>query len=100
MIRHVVLMTFKDTTRPEDVARVAKALDDSASKVDYVLSISHGVDVPVGTPSPKAHYAVVIDFATVEDCVRYDRDPEHLGVREVVLPLVASVLVTNFEVVA
>ncbi len=97
MIRHVVQMTLKDGTTPAAVEQIAAALDQCAANVDYIVSMSHGRNIEVDTPLPKAGYAVVIDFDTMENCLRYDLDPEHDVVRSVVMPNVASALVTNFE---
>jgi hypothetical protein len=97
MIRHVVLMVLRDGTSDADVERIGQALDQCASKLDYVVAMQHGRNLPFDTPSPKAGYAVVVDFASVEDCLRYDTDPEHDVVREAVMPCVASALVANIE---
>jgi Stress responsive A/B Barrel Domain len=97
MIRHVVLMTFKDGTTPADVKGIALALDTCAANLDYIVAMRHGANIEFPTPSKKADYAVVVDFASAEDCLRYDTDPEHDAIRDVTKQHVASALVTNFE---
>ena len=98
MIRHVVLMTFKDEATPADLDQIEQVVAEYASKVDYAIAMEHGRNINFDTSSPKASYAIVVDFASMEDCHRYNADPEHAAVGKVVQPWLASVLVTDFEI--
>ena len=91
-------MTFNDDATDEQIERVRRALDVLKRELDYALSMEHGPHVELDTSAPKASYAVVVDFANADDCVRFNTDPHHDAVRAVTKVCVAGALVTDFEV--
>ena len=89
MIRHVVLMTFKEDATADDIEHVRRAIA-SASKVDSSgRSATARISISSTRP-PKAWYALVADFDSVEDCRRFDTAPEHDIVHDAVLPLTSE----------
>ena len=79
-IRHIVLFRFRPGTDAASVAALGDALDDLPSRIDEIRTYRHGADLAVtdGTWD----YALVADFASVEDYRSYATHPAHLAVIE------------------
>ena len=90
MIRHVAMFTWKREAAPAAIQSLASGLDAMPDHVPGILRYDHGEDLSLG--SGTADYALVADFATVEDYRTYVTHPHHVAFLEsVVRPIVASV---------
>jgi hypothetical protein len=95
-LRHVVMFRFGDGTTDEQVKALADGLDRMPAAVGTVLDYRHGRDAAIteGTYD----YAVVGDFATVDDYLTYRDHPEHQAlIRELVRPIVVERALVQFE---
>lgn len=79
-IRHIVLFRFRPGTDAADIAALGAALDDLPGQIDEIRSYRHGADLSItdGTWD----YALVADFASVDDYRSYATHPAHLAVIE------------------
>ena len=75
MIRHVVMFRWNETASPEHLSAFATALDGLPSAIASIATYRHGPDL--GINAGNHEYAVVADFATVEDFLTYRDHPEH-----------------------
>lgn len=90
MIRHVVIFKWTETATKDQVAAVAAGLDTMPDAVPEILAYRHGDDLELS--SATADYALVADFATVEDYRAYACHPHHLAfIDEHIRPIAANI---------
>lgn len=88
-VRHVVLFTWRDTTTTEQVEAVATALRRLPEVIPGIRRFELGADLAINDGN--ADFAVVADFASLEDYLAYRDHPEHRAVvTDVIAPLLAS----------
>ncbi|WP_425582103.1 Dabb family protein [Streptosporangium fragile] len=97
MFRHVVLFTWAQEATEEQRARVAEELGKLPGVIAEIRSYTIGPDAGV---NPGNHqFAVVADFADVDDYLVYRDHPAHQAViAEHVKPILASRAAVQFEV--
>jgi len=97
MIRHVVMFKWRDGTTAEQIQAVGDRLGRLPAEVPEIAAYSFGPDL--GLSDGASGFAVVADFATVEDWRSYLAHPAHLRVvEEAVAPIRESRTVVQFEV--
>jgi Stress responsive A/B Barrel Domain len=88
-VRHVVLFRFGEGTTDEQVRALAAGLDEMPKAVGLMLDYRHGRDLGINEAS--FDYAVVGDFATVDDYLAYRDHPDHRAlIHDLVTPIVAE----------
>ena len=96
MIRHVVMFKWKDGTTREQVQTAGDRLGRLPGQIPEIAAYSFGPDL--GLSDGASGFAVVADFATVEDWRAYLAHPAHLRVvEEAVAPIRESRTVVQFE---
>ena len=96
MLRHVVLFKWKDGITTEQTQAVVDRLGRLPGQIPQIAAYSLGPDA--GLSEGAADFAVVADFASVEDWRAYLEHPEHLRVvEEAVAPVRESRVVVQFE---
>lgn len=75
MIRHVVLFRWNESVSDADVAATAAALDALPAAIPEIAAYQHGRDL--GLNAANHQYAIVADFASVDDFATYRDHPEH-----------------------
>ena len=89
MIRHVVLMTWKDAISDEQLARVNEAFRAMPERVPGIVNSSFGPDLSIFPGN--ADYLLMLDFESEEDFKNYVAHPAHAELMESVTgPLMAS----------
>lgn len=97
MIRHVVIFEWTDSASSDQVAALAAGLDTMPDHVPGILGYQHGDDLEIS--SVTADYALVADFATVEDYRSYAGHPHHLAyIEEHVRPIAARIHRVQYHV--
>lgn len=97
MIRHVVVFTWNDDTRPEQVEALSDALGALAEAIPGIRRYEFGPDV--GLNDQNAQFAVVADLDDVGAFVTYRDHPAHQAViAEHISPIVASRSAVQYEV--
>jgi hypothetical protein len=95
-VRHVVLFRFGEGTTDEQVQALADGLDGMPKAVGVMLDYRHGRDLGINEAS--YDYAVVGDFATVDDYLTYRDHPDHRAlIRDLVTPIVAERFSVQFS---
>ncbi|GMR02722.1 MAG: hypothetical protein BMS9Abin20_1068 [Acidimicrobiia bacterium] len=98
MIRHVALFRFKEGVTDETIDHIDDVLATLPDIVDEIVTFASGRDV--GITDGAWDYAVVSDFASVEDYRTYASNPDHVDmVKNVVGPNVAEAARVQFTVV-
>lgn len=89
MIRHVVLLTFREGTTEEEISAIEAALSGLPGRIPSLLSYSFGRDL--GIDEGNASFVVVAEVEDEAGYSAYRDDPEHRRIIvELVRPAVAS----------
>jgi hypothetical protein len=89
MIKHVVLLTWKDGTSEEQIAEVDDSLGHLIETIDAIHSYEYGADMVL--VKGNSDYSIVAEFLTEEDFFTYAKHPEHMRfVTEIAQPIVAT----------
>jgi hypothetical protein len=75
VIRHVVLLRWRQGTTPSDVNAVSEGLGGLPAAIPEIRDYRFGHDL--GVNQGNYDYAVVADFASVEDYLVYRDHPVH-----------------------
>jgi len=96
MIRHAGLFKWKDGTTPEEVRAVVDGLGGLPGAIPEITGFRFGPDL--GLTEGAADFAVVADFASVEDWRLYSKHPAHLRViEEAIVPIRESRMAMQYE---
>ena len=80
MVTHIVLFTFKDENRKQNILKAKSMIEDLRGKIDFIKSIEVGVNFDT---APRAmDLSLYSRFNSVEDLNNYAIHPEHLKVVE------------------
>ena len=90
MIRHVALLTFVDGATEEQVRAIEDALSTLPARLPQLRAYAIGRDL--GINAGNASFAVVAEFANIDDYVAYRDDPEH---RRIIAELISPILATR-----
>lgn len=94
MIRHIVLLSFKDGMCESDIASVIQSVVDLQQSIPEMKDIVHGVDASVEGLAQGFTHSFVILFENEQARDAYLYHPEHVRVAdEVVRPTLKSILV-------
>jgi hypothetical protein len=89
VIRHVVVLTWKADATPDQVAAVEAGLAELEATVPGIVDYCYGPDAGLGAGN--GDFAIVADFASVDDYVVYRDHPAHRAFLEGTLrPAIAS----------
>jgi hypothetical protein len=95
MITHAVVFRFHDSTLPEAVDRLSRALDTLPAAIPEIVTFHHGNDLDLVDGS--WDYGLVATFASTTDYQTYGSHPAHVEVvREAVTPILASLARVQF----
>ena len=97
VIRHIALLTFVEDTTDEQVRAVRDALATLPARLPQLRSYAIGPDL--GINAGNASFAVVAEFATVDDYFAYRDDGEHRRIiAEVIAPILAARTGAQYEI--
>lgn len=89
MVRHVVLFGWKPGTTDEMIAEIEAALAELPAAVGTIAEYRFGPDI--GENETSIDFAVVADFATLDDYRTYRDHPRHQSlIRELIAPVVET----------
>jgi hypothetical protein len=96
VIRHIALLTFTEETTDAEVRAIEDALSALPGRLPQLLAYTIGRDL--GVNDGNAGFAVVADFATVDDYLAYRDDAEHRRIiTELIAPALAARAGAQFE---
>lgn len=96
MIRHVVLLRWTEGTTPSDVNAVSEGLGGLPSAIPEIRDYRFGHDL--GVNRDNFDFAVVADFASVEDYLIYRDHPVHRAlIDERITPILDSRAAIQYE---
>ena len=96
MIRHCVMFRWNDEMPGAWIDEVEAALATLPAAIPVIASYSFGRDI--GVNAGNHQFAVVADFATVDDYLVYRDHPDHKRVvAELIVPNIAERSAVQFE---
>ncbi len=88
MIRHVVLLAWKDGTTPDQISAIETALAQMPQVMGFIRRYETGRDLGI---SGSHDFAIVADFDNEEDYRTYAEHPDHQAVlTDILAPVVES----------
>ncbi|HEY5170639.1 MAG TPA: Dabb family protein [Acidimicrobiia bacterium] len=97
MIRHVALLTFVEGATEAQVRAIEDALSTLPARLPQLRSYAIGRDLGINVGN--ASFAVVAEFANVDDYVVYRDDTEHRRIiAELISPILAARTGAQYDV--
>jgi Stress responsive A/B Barrel Domain len=97
VIRHVALLTFVDGATEEQVRAIEDALSTLPARLPQLRAYAIGRDL--GINAGNASFAVVAEFANIDDYVAYRDDAEHRRIiAELISPILAARTGAQYDV--
>lgn len=96
MIRHAVLFKFKAGFPPAQRTAWIDGLNRLRGNIPGLLDLTHGPDL-VGAER-SFDYAIVADFATLEDIEVYNSHPLHEPLKQYSFPNSSQILSVDFQI--
>lgn len=96
LLRHVVLIKFKEGTSQEDIAKVEEAFHALEDKIPEIKDYEWGINnSPEGADKGFTH-CFFVTFASEEDRAVYLPHPDHKAFVDVMVPHMEDVLVVDY----
>ena len=95
MLRHAVLLKFKEGYSEETLKEISEELTALPDKIPQIISFVHGKNADVVDGA--FDYAVTADFASGDDCLAYLAHPAHQAVGGKIVGLIADAAQIQFE---
>lgn len=95
MLRHIVLIKFKEDHTPEQVKAVKDGMDALPDRIPEIVSYTHGTDA--GNTDSKYDYGIVADFVSDADYITYRDHPAHKEVGAHVVAIMADAAQMQFH---
>jgi hypothetical protein len=96
LLRHVVLVKFKDSATAADVQKVTDAFAALPKKIDVIQDFEWGTDVGVENLSKGFTHCFLVTFRDAKGRDAYLPHPAHEEFKKLALPLVENVLVVDY----
>ncbi|MCP4645524.1 MAG: Dabb family protein [bacterium] len=96
VLRHVVLMKFKEGTAPEDIRKAENGFRALASKMDLIHDFEWGTEVGPGAKAQGFTHGFVVTFLSVQDRDAYGPHPAHQEYVALLKPILEDVLVFDY----
>lgn len=96
-IRHIALFSWNDDATPAQIAAVTTGLDALATIIPNLVRYEYGPDLCINDGN--AQYAIVAEFASVDDYLVYRDHPDHQAfIVQAVRPISRQRTAVQFEV--
>ena len=96
MIRHIVLLKFKEETTQENLDSIKASLQSMPGAISEIADYSFGQDLCVSANT--ADLGIIADFESVEQFEVYSKHPHHVSaIKNVIKPHVAAKTAMQFE---
>lgn len=97
-LRHVVIFKFKDTAKPEEVAKVEQAFAELPKKINVIQGFEWGTDVSPEKLSQGFTHCFFLTFKNAADRDAYLIHPAHKEFGTILHPYLDKVLVVDYFV--
>ncbi len=98
MIRHILLIKFKDTTEHFQINEVKALFSAIPNKVGGVVSVEWGINDSPENKNKGYTHSVLMTFSDEEGRQNYLPHPEHEALKEVFRPLLEDIVVLDYQI--
>lgn len=98
MIRHLLLIKFKDSASSEQIDELKTLFELIPSKVDGVLSVEWGLNDSPERKNKGYTHAVFMTFTDNSGRENYLPHPEHEALKQVFRPILDDIVVFDYQV--
>ena len=96
LLRHVVLLRFKEDAKAKDVKKVEEAFAALPGKVDAIYDFEWGTDVSVENLANGFTHCFVVTFKSEDDRAAYLPHPAHKAFGELLGPVLDKPFVVDY----
>jgi len=97
MIRHILLIKFKECSEASEIMKLRALFESMPDKIEGVVSVEWGVnDSPEGKNQGYTH-SVLMTFTDEKGRSHYLPHPEHEALKEVFRPLLEDIIVFDYQ---
>ncbi|MFN8532686.1 MAG: Dabb family protein [Dehalococcoidia bacterium] len=98
MVRHIILMTFKDDSTDEQIEAAFQGMRAIKEQVPQIRSFSIGKAHTRGGRPPRYNVAMVMDFDNFDDVDIYNKSQAHDdAVQKYLVPVVAHITGVDYD---
>lgn len=95
-LRHVVLFQYKETSTPEDIAKVESAFAALPSKISEIKAFEMGLNNSPENLNKGFTHCYFLTFESEKDRDTYLTHPDHVAFGDVAGPHIGDVLVVDY----
>ena len=96
MLRHVVMLEYKEETSEEQKATIAAAFVALKGKIDAIKALEWGVQATVENLNEGLEHTFIVTFEDAAGRALYLPHPDHLAFGELLTPHLKRVVVSDF----
>jgi hypothetical protein len=96
LLRHVVMLKFKDSAGPDDVRKVEKAFADLSNKISLIKQFEWGTNNSPENLNQGLTHCFLVTFASEKDRDAYLVHPDHKAFVDILLPHLDKVTVVDY----
>ncbi|HFF9353413.1 TPA: Dabb family protein [Escherichia coli] len=97
MVKHIVLLSFKDSISTQTIDSVIRLFQHISSSVSGVLNFEYGLNVCNESCKAKYSHCIVIDFRSELAKERYLVHKEHIQLKERLLKIASDIDVVDIN---
>ncbi|WP_024193293.1 Dabb family protein [Escherichia coli] len=97
MVKHIVLLSFKDSISTQTIDSVIRFFQHISSSVSGVLNFEYGLNVCNESCKAKYSHCIVIDFRSELAKERYLVHKEHIQLKERLLKIASDIDVVDIN---
>jgi hypothetical protein len=98
MIRHILLIKFKNSVKPFDIDKLRVVFESMPNKIEAVISVEWGVNDSPEHKNKGYTHSVFMTFTSEEGRQQYLPHPEHLALINLFSPLLEDIVVFDYQV--
>ncbi len=96
VLRHVVLFSFKETSKPQQIQEIEQTFGNLPNKIDEIYDFEWGTDVSVENIAQGYTHCFLVTFLSEKDRDTYLVHPAHQAFVSLVTPHLANALVVDY----
>ncbi len=96
MIKHIVLVQFKENVDQEVKDYTKELLEGLKEKIDLIKHLEVGIRMD--DANKEYEMGLYTEFDTKEDLDNYEKDPKHLDVVDKIIGNINKLLIFNYEI--
>lgn len=98
MIRHILLIKFKETAEPSKIEELWQLFESMPAKVEGVEAVEWGLNDSPEELNKGFSHAVVMTFTDEAGRQNYLPHPEHDALKDVFIPLIDDIVVFDYSI--